>query len=119
MKYKRVVFDLDGTLCNNTNGLYEIAQPYKEMIDIVNGMYDAGCYIVIQTARGYGRFNGNLGLIYKQWYSMTQKQLDDWNVKYHELRLGKVESDLFVDDKAFRVNEDGTTAKTLKDFLGL
>lgn len=113
----RLVFDIDGTICNNTNGKYEEAYPYKDMISIVNDMYDAGHYIIFHTARGMGKHNGNQSLAYKDWFCLTKGQLEEWGVKFHELHLGKILGDVYVDDKGFRLREDGTSADDLRAFL--
>ena len=35
-------------------------------------------------------------------YGFTKKQLQDWEVKFHELFLGKPAGAIYVDDKAMR-----------------
>ena len=50
---KKYCFDLDGTLCTNTEGDYETAQPLFSRIKRVNELYESGDYILIFTARGY------------------------------------------------------------------
>jgi uncharacterized HAD superfamily protein len=85
-------FDLDGTLCSNTFGEYENAQPFYERIDRVNQLYLDGHNIIINTARG-----SSTGI---DWYEITENQLQKWGVKYHQLFVGKkIEADLFIDDK--------------------
>lgn len=96
MKY---VFDLDGTLCTDTGGNYELAVPIRDRIFIVNELYNAGHEITIYTARGMGNSNNNLFKSYEKYYSLTETQLKKWNVKYHHLILGKPAGDLYVDDK--------------------
>lgn len=113
----RLVFDIDGTICNNTNGSYEDAHPYKDMIALINEMYDAGHYIIFHTARGMGKHNGNRALAYKDWFCLTKMQLEDWGVKFHELHLGKILGDVYVDDRGFRLREDGSSAEDLRSFL--
>ena len=44
------------------------------------------------TARGY--------VTKIDWRELTLNQLEEWNVKYHELILGKPNADVYVDDKA-------------------
>ena len=44
--------DIDGTICNNTNGMYSKAQPIKENINTVNTLYDNGNTIIYWTAEG-------------------------------------------------------------------
>lgn len=86
-------FDLDGTLCDNTFGEYDKATPFSERIALVNKLYEEGNRIIVNTARG-----STTGI---NWYSITKEQLDNWNLKYHELHVGKkIDADLFIDDKA-------------------
>lgn len=90
MKY---VIDIDGTICNNTNGDYPNAKPIKARIDQINYLYERGNIVIYWTARG-----SNSG---KDWKELTTKQLEDWGVKYTELWFNKPSYDLWVDDKAF------------------
>jgi hypothetical protein len=85
-------FDLDGTLCTNTNGNYESAEPFYDRIKVVNELYENGDTILIDTARG-----GTTGI---DWYKFTESQLLKWGVKYHQLRVGiKLNFDILIDDK--------------------
>jgi hypothetical protein len=85
-------FDLDGTICTNTEGEYHLATPFENRIKIINSLYDEGNKILIDSARG-----STTG---KNWYELTENQLKDWGVKYHFLRLGiKLNADYFIDDK--------------------
>lgn len=84
-------FDLDGTLCTNTEGEYENAQPLVERIEKVNRLFDSGNKIIIFTARG-----STTGI---NWTALTENQLTAWNVKYHSLQLGKPFADFYIDDK--------------------
>ena len=89
MKY---CFDLDGTLCSNTNGQYEKAQPFIDRIDFVNKLYDNGNEIYIESVRG--------STTKIDWYEFTYNQLSIWGVKFHKLRTGtKFEADIFIDDR--------------------
>jgi hypothetical protein len=88
---KSYCFDLDGTLCTNTEGEYAQALPLTERILKVNELYDKGNKILIYTARGTVT-----GI---DWRDLTQKQLDTWGIKHHELRLGKPFADVYVDDR--------------------
>jgi len=84
-------FDIDGTICTNTNGDYEKAKPFIDRIKIVNKLYIEGNKIIMFTARGS---TTNL-----DWTELTKQQLKEWGVKYHELIFGKPEADIFIDDK--------------------
>jgi hypothetical protein len=85
------------------------------MIELVNFFYDEGYKIVIYTARGMLQFNGNVTEIYSQLYTKTLKYLDDWGLKYHQLVMGKIYYDIFIDDKA--VNSLNITKETITQFL--
>lgn len=93
------VFDIDGTICNNTYGKYETAEPNNERIEFINKLYDEGNKIIFFTARGMKTLNGDIGEVYKKYYDFTEMQLKKWKVKYHQLRLGKPSGDLYIDDK--------------------
>ncbi len=85
-------FDIDGTICTNTDGDYAAAQPFEMAIDRVNKLYNEGHQIVFYTARGY-----TTGI---DWHEFTAKQLSNWNVNYHGLVMGKPYADIYIDDKA-------------------
>jgi hypothetical protein len=85
-------FDLDGTLCSNTDGEYREAKPYMDRINKVNKLYADNNTIIIETARGSTTFIN--------WFEETSNQLDQWGLKYHILRTGtKFKADIYVDDK--------------------
>jgi phosphoglycolate phosphatase-like HAD superfamily hydrolase len=84
-------FDLDGTLCSNTEGSYEDAAPFLEAIGSLNQLYAQGHTIFIQTARGF-----TTGI---DWRALTEKQLSEWGVNYHQLHFNKVTAQVYIDDK--------------------
>tara|TARA_R100000008_G_C3548825_1_gene149147 strand:- start:23 stop:331 length:309 start_codon:yes stop_codon:yes gene_type:complete len=97
MKTKIYVFDIDGTICSNTNGEYKNAIPYEDVIQKINQLYDSGNIIKMMTARG-----STTGI---DWTSTTESQLKEWGVKHHQLIMNKKpHADVFVDDKAINVS---------------
>lgn len=89
---RRFVFDIDGVIAMKREDLdYGQAGPNERMIRIVNQLYEWGNQIVLFTARGYVT-----GI---DWRAVTEKQMRDWGVKYHELHMGKPNADFYVDDK--------------------
>ena len=94
---KIYAFDIDGTICTNTYGNYELAQPYKNRIESINRLYYEGHTIKMFTARG--------STTKKDWYEFTTNQITSWGLKFHELITGKPEADLFIDDKAINHND--------------
>ena len=93
-------FDIDNTICKTKGKNYKNAKPHKDVVKIINKLYDNGHIIKIFTARFMGRNNDNIKLAYKEGYKMTFKQLKKWNLKFHKLLMGKPSFDLFVDDRA-------------------
>jgi len=90
---KTYVFDIDGTICTNTNGNYELAEVFPDVVDKINRLYNTGNVIKMMTARG--------SQTKIDWTELTKNQLNDWGVNYHELIMNqKPHADIFVDDKA-------------------
>tara|TARA_B110000285_G_scaffold216738_1_gene264310 strand:+ start:448 stop:744 length:297 start_codon:yes stop_codon:yes gene_type:complete len=87
-----IYVDIDETICYYENDRdYNIAKPYHNRISKVNKLYDEGNTIVYWTARGT--------VTQENWFHVTLNQLNSWNCKFHELRMGKPAYDLFIDDK--------------------
>ena len=95
--FKVYCFDIDGTICQNTYGDYDLAKPIHERIDFINSLFEAGNEIVMFTARG-----STTGI---DWYEFTEKQLKDWGLKFNKLLLGKPFADIFVDDKGIEADD--------------
>ena len=93
------VFDIDGTICSLTDGNYEKAIPYKNRIEKINELYKVGHTIVFQTARGMGRSGNCRSFAEDNFRELTLKQLREWNVRFHELFMGKPAGDFYIDDK--------------------
>ena len=85
-------FDIDGTLCTNTDGDYEQAVLFPEPIAQVNRLHEAGHTIYLYTARG-----ATTGI---DWRELTERQLSEWGVEYDALYFGKPTADVYVDDRA-------------------
>ena len=99
MKY---VIDIDGVLCDTTyqftdeNWYYIKSKPKQVVIDKVNSLYDSGHRIVLFTARGSK-------IKRDDWKELTIQDLNEWDVRYHELLFGKPWADYYVDDKNMSV----------------
>jgi len=92
---------LDGTICDTQYTIdkwdYIDSIPRKNIIEKINKLYDMGEYIIIFTARG--------SIIKLNWEEITKKQLEDWGVKYNELRFGKPGAEIYVDDRTITPEE--------------
>jgi hypothetical protein len=98
-KKKIFCFDLDNTLCITKKNDYRKAKPKKNVIKLINKLYDNGHIIKIHTSRFMGRNNENVQLAKKQGLSFTKTQLKKWKINYHFLIMGKPSYDIFIDDK--------------------
>jgi len=90
-------FDIDGTICTNTEGDYKKAMPFKNIIEKINRLYDEGNTIIFLTARG-----STTGI---DWREVTETQLNSWGVRYHKLYFNKPSADIYIDDKAINVKD--------------
>lgn len=103
---KRLVIDLDGTLCEQkTFETYYEALPKKEVIEKLREYALAGWHITIFTARGMNTLQGNVSAIKKHLSYQTKKWLKENNVPYHRLRFGKPPADKYIDDKGESIDE--------------
>lgn len=96
------VFDIDGTICSDTNGNYKEAIPFFDRIKYINTLFEQGNHITMFTARGMSSENNNQIKAINKYYTFTENQLKSWNVKYNELILGKPQGDFYIDDKGVK-----------------
>lgn len=89
-------FDIDGTLCTNTEGNYSEAIPFIENIEFVINLMNSGNHVVFFTARG-----SQTGI---DWSEFTKTQLEKWGIVNPVIYFGKPHADLYVDDKAIEAN---------------
>jgi len=101
---KKYFIDLDNTLCLTKNSEYETSQPIIERIQFVNKLKSEGNHITIWTARG-----ATSGIDHK---AITLKQLNEWNIQYDELLMGKPNYDVYLDDKSFNIDSFYPVPKT-------
>ncbi|MBR3771069.1 MAG: acylneuraminate cytidylyltransferase family protein [Clostridium sp.] len=95
---KRFVFDIDGVVAKLEPQLnYEETSANERMVKIINQLYDMGNEIILFTARGYVT-----GI---DWRETTEKQMEAWGVKYHQLLFGKPNADYYIDDKMLDINK--------------
>jgi hypothetical protein len=98
MKKLTYCFDIDGTICSQTeNQEYHNAVPDFKMIDEINRLKSEGHIIKFYTARGMG--SG------KSFADLTLFQLHEWGVNYDSVTFGKPSADIYVDDKALQPQE--------------
>ena len=111
MKY---VIDIDGTICKEVGEVIG-REPYMDRIAKINKLYDEGHTIVFYTARGLKSGRGE-----PHYRPITEQQLKEWGVKYHELCFKGHNGDYFIDDRGinaedFFVNIKRTSLQTYEN----
>lgn len=90
--------DIDETICcTPVSRDYSKAVPITENIKKANKLFEEGNTVVYWTARG-----ATSGI---DWREITERQLREWGVKYHELKMNKPHYDLFICDKAMNTRD--------------
>lgn len=105
---KRLIFDLDDTLCRTVNGDYRNAEPILEVIQTLRDYHANGFSIVINTSRNMRTHQGNVGKINKNTLPIIIDWLERHQVPYDELYVGKPWcgfEGFYIDDKAIRPDE--------------
>ena len=105
---KRLIFDLDDTLCTTQNGDYANAQPIIEVVEKLKEYHRQGFTIVINTSRNMRTYQGNIGAINKNTLPIIINWLGRHDIPYDELYVGKPWcgfEGFYVDDKAIRPDE--------------
>ena len=105
---KRLIFDLDDTLCTTQNGDYANAQPITEVVEKLRDYHRQGFTIVINTSRNMRTYQGNIGAINKNTLPIIIDWLARHDIPYDELYVGKPWcgfEGFYVDDKAIRPDE--------------
>lgn len=105
-----ICFDLDGTLCETDENLpipdrYVQAEIKLKMKEFITRLYNNGHTIIIDTARCSGT-KGILNIFKRlKIKKLTKRQLQTWDIPYHELRIGiKHPADIYIDDKCLPVS---------------
>ena len=92
-----IYVDIDGTICETNGSDYQNSKPRLEQIDKINKLYEKGNTIIYWTARGT--------VTQIDWLKLIEKQLRNWGCFYHDIRVGKPQYDLWIDDKSKRIEE--------------
>lgn len=89
MKKNKIVFDIDGTICEESYSQERVfAVPKLKMINFINDLYSKGHFIILYTARGWDQFK------------LTEYWLQKNQVKYNVLMCGKPIYDYWIDDRS-------------------
>jgi capsule biosynthesis phosphatase len=105
---KRLIFDLDNTICHTQNSDYANAIPQKGIIKKLIEYKANGFEIVISTSRNMRTYNNNIGKITSNTLPIILKWLNDNNIPYDEIYVGKPwcgNEGFYIDDRSIRPRE--------------
>lgn len=105
---KKIVLDLDDTICFTENSDYKNSTPNYKLIKQISYYKEIGFYIIIATSRNMRTYDGNIGKINVNTLPIIIEWLDTNNVPYDEIIVAKPWcgfDGFYVDDKAIRPDE--------------
>lgn len=102
---KTMVIDVDDTILVTENRDYDNSVPVTPVVDKLREAKSLGWHIILFTARGMGRSNGNIGSVREEVYQEIESFCSRYNVPYDEIMLGKPWAAMYVDDKGLRPDE--------------
>lgn len=105
---RRLIMDLDETICQTIDGSYSESIPIPGIIERLQEYKEAGFEIVIYTSRNVRTYDGNIGKISAHTLPIVIDWLRKYQVPYDEIYVGKPwcgHEGFYVDDKAIRPNE--------------
>lgn len=105
---KRIIMDLDDTICSTTGADYANSTPDLAVIAKLREYKELGFEIAISTSRNMRTYAGNTGKITANTLPIIVDWLSRHNVPYDEIYVGKPWCGLegfYVDDKAIRPDE--------------
>ena len=96
----RIVFDLDGVICElkKPSESYADVIPKNDVIEKMREMKNEGHYLIIHTGRHMKTCNGNVSKVIEKIGKTTENWLEKWKVPYDELIFGKPYAGIYIDD---------------------
>ena len=105
---KRIIVDLDDTICFTSKGDYRNAKVNKPLVKKLRQYRSDGFEIIIATSRSMRTYSGNIGKINANTLPVIIEWLNAHDVPYDELITGKPWcgfEGFYIDDKAVRPDE--------------
>ena len=105
---KRIIIDLDETICRAENGDYANAAPVPEVVERLRWYHSQGFEIAIHTSRNMRTYAGAVGKINANTLPLIIDWLQRHDVPYDEIHVGKPwcgHDGFYVDDRAVRPAE--------------
>lgn len=105
---KRLIFDLDETLCSTVNGDYVNSTPIWPVIEKLREYKANGFEIAISTSRNMRTYAGNTGKISANTLPIILDWLKRHDIPFDEIYVGKPwcgTDGFYIDDRAIRPQE--------------
>lgn len=105
---KRLIIDLDNTLCITENGDYSMSTPVVQVVEKLRWYKSQGFEIAISTSRNMRTHEGCIGKINANTLPVIITWLDKHEIPYDEIYVGKPwcgHDGFYVDDRAVRPSE--------------
>lgn len=105
---KRLIMDLDDTICSTIDGDYKNSTPDLNVIQKMYEYREIGFTIAISTSRNMRTYSGDIGKINANTLPVIIEWLGRYNVPYDEIIVAKPWCGMegfYVDDKAIRPSE--------------
>lgn len=105
---KRLIFDIDDTICTTINGDYENSKPIWPVIEKLKQYKAEGFEICFSTSRNMRTYEGNSGKIAANTLPIIINWLEKHDVPYDEIYIAKPWcgfDGFYIDDKAIRPDE--------------
>lgn len=105
---KRIVIDLDETICSSVDRDYQNSAPRADVVSRMREFKKAGYLLAIHTSRNMNTLQGNLGLINTITLPLIIQWLNRHDIPYDEIYVGKPwcgTHGFYVDDRAIRPSE--------------
>ena len=103
-----IVIDVDDTILTTENRDYPNSKPIVQVIEKLREARSKDWRIILHTARGMGRSNGNIELVREAVIDEITSFCCKWNIPYDEIIIGKPWAAMYVDDKAVTPMEFAT-----------
>jgi capsule biosynthesis phosphatase len=97
--------DVDDTILTTENRDYSKSVPKTDVISKLREARDKGWYIILFTARGMGRSNGNIESVREEVTREIESFCSRFDVPCNQIMLGKPWAAMYVDDKGLRPDE--------------
>ena len=96
----RIVFDLDGVICElkKPSESYADVIPKNNVIEKMRDLKEDGHYLIIHTGRHMRTCDGDVSKVIEKIGKITEDWLENWKVPYDELIFGKPYADIYIDD---------------------